>query len=210
MINIFIADDHAIVREGLKQIIIDKDDMSVTGEAGDGYGALEKLGKEDYDVVLLDISLPGISGIEILRQVKTMKPEMPILILSVHPEEQYALRAIKAGASGYLEKDSPPEELIRAIRNIYKGQKYVSSSFTESLLMDLNNDYEKPLHQKLSDREFQVLNLIARGKTSSEIADKLSLSIKTISTYKSRVMKKMGFRNNIELVRYALEHDLTD
>ncbi|MCD4786228.1 MAG: response regulator transcription factor [Candidatus Eremiobacteraeota bacterium] len=210
MIRIFIADNYAIVREGLKQILKDNEDMFVIAEAENAWEALKKLKLGGFDVIILDIKLPGIGGVEALKKIKAINPDIPILVLCVYPEEQYALRSIKAGASGYIKKDCSPEELIRAIRKIYKGKKYVSPAFTEKLLETIDAGHKRPLHQNLSDREFQVLCLISRGNTLSEIADELSLSIKTISTYKSRVIRKMGFKNNVELIKYAIENKLIE
>jgi two-component system invasion response regulator UvrY len=208
MIKILVADDHAIVREGLKQIVRETADMEVAGEAADGGAVMKLVSGEDWDVILLDIGMPGRSGIDILKEVKTVKPEIPVLMLSMYPEEQYAVRALKAGASGYLTKESVPNELISAIRKVSAGGKYVSTSLAEKLAYDLVADGEKPLHEALSDREYQVLCMIAGGETVKDIADKLSLSIKTISTYRSRVLEKMRMKNNAELMHYAIKHNL--
>jgi two-component system invasion response regulator UvrY len=210
MIRIFIADDHAVVREGLKHILSEMPDVFVAGEAINGQEVLEKVGSEDYDLILLDIAMPGRDGLEILKDLKLQKPKLPVLILSMFPEEQYALRALKSGASGYLTKDSIPDELIKAVRKILKGGKYISSSFSEKLLFSFDNDAEKPIHETLSDREYQVLRMIASGKTLQGIADELSLSVKTISTYRSRILEKMGMKNNAELTHYAIKHHLVD
>ena len=210
MIKILIADDHPIVRKGLKEIIEVTPDMMVGDEASNGQEALEKVRKNDFDVVLLDISMPGRSGLEILKELKSEKPELSVLILSMHPEEQYAVRVLKAGASGYLTKESAPDELIAAIRKASIGRKYVSSSLGEKLAFDLEIDSEKPLHETLSDREYEVMRMIASGKTISEIAKKLFLSVKTISTYRSRILEKMRVKSNVELTHYALKHGLVD
>lgn len=210
MIKILIADDHAVVRKGLKQILAETTDIVAADEAINGQEVLEKIRKNDYDIVMLDISMPGRNGLDILKQVKNEKPEMSVLILSMHPEEQYAVRALKAGASGYLTKDSAPDELILAIRKISQGRKYITSSLAERLAFYLEVDSEKPLHEALSDREYEVMRMIASGKTVKEIAEELFLSIKTISTYRSRILEKMGMKNNTELVHYALKNRLLD
>jgi two-component system invasion response regulator UvrY len=210
MIRILIADDHTIVRKGLKQIISETQDMVVADEAGDGQEVLNKVRKNGFDMVLLDISMPGRTGLDILRELKAEKPKLPILVLSMYPEEQYAVRVLRAGASGYLTKESAPDELIAAIRKVSLGKKYVTPSLAERLALDLDMDSDKPLHETLSDREYQVLCLIASGKTVGEIAEKLSLSAKTISTYRARILEKMNMKNNAELTHYALQHKLVD
>ncbi len=208
MIRILVADDHAIVRDGLKQIVSDTSDMVVAAEASNGREALNKALEGDYDVVLLDITMPDRSGLDILKEIKSQKPELPVLILSIHPEEQYAVRALKAGAAGYLTKESAPEELIRAMRRVSGGGKYVTSSLAEKLASVLKTGAEKPLHQALSDREYQILCMIASGKRVKQIANELLLSTKTISTYRSRILRKMNMNNNIELTRYAIQNQL--
>ena len=208
MIKILIADDHAVVREGLKQIIAESPDMVVAGEASDGREVLEKVLKDDYDVVVLDITMPGINGLDVLKQLKILRPDIHVLVLSMHPEDQYAVRVLKAGASGYLSKESAPDELITSLRKVSTGRKYVSSSLAEKLAFDLETDHEKPLHETLSDREYQVLGMIASGKTVKGIAEELCLSEKTISTYRSRVLEKMNMENNVELTHYAIKHGL--
>ena len=210
MIRILITDDHPVVRKGLKEIIEEAPGMIVSDEANDGREALDKIRKSDFDVVLLDISMPGRSGLDILKELKSEKPELSVLILSMHPEEQYAVRVLKAGASGYLTKESAPEELIAAIRTASKGRKYVSSSLSEKLAFYLEIDNERPLHETLSDREYEVMRMIASGKTITEIAGKLFLSIKTISTYRSRILEKMGMKNNAELTHYTLKNRLVE
>jgi two-component system, NarL family, invasion response regulator UvrY len=210
MIKILIADDHAVVREGVKYILSEIHDIKIAGEAGNGHEALEKIGKNDYDLILLDIAMPGRDGLEILKDIKVLKPKLPVMILSMFPEEQYALRALKSGASGYLTKDSIPDELIKAVRKVLNGGKYVSSSFSDKLLFSLDSDSDRPLHESLSDREYQVLRLIASGKTIKDIADEMSLSVKTVSTYRSRILEKMDMKNNAELTHYAIKHRLVD
>ena len=208
MIRILVADDHAIVRDGLKQIVGDTSDMVVAAEASNGREALDKALEDDYDVVLLDITMPDRSGLDVLKEIKSQKPELPVLILSIHPEEQYAVRALKAGAAGYLTKESAPEELIRAMRRVSSGGKYVTSSLAEKLASVLQTSTEEPLHQSLSDREYQILCMIASGKRVKQIANELSLSTKTISTYRSRILRKMNMNNDIELTRYAMQNQL--
>jgi two-component system, NarL family, invasion response regulator UvrY len=210
MIKILIADDHAVVREGLKHILSEMPDMVVAGEAGRGQEVLEKANKNKYDLILLDIAMPGRDGLEILKELKLQLPQLPVLILSMFPEEQYALRALKSGASGYLTKDSIPDELIKAIRKIVRGGKYVSSSFSDKMLLSFDSKDEKPLHEILSDREYQVLRMIVAGKSLQEIADELALSVKTVSTYRSRILDKTGMKNNVELTHYAVKHRLVD
>ena len=208
MLKILVVDDHTIVREGLKQILSEVPDIIVAGEASDGNQALNQVYKGDYDLVLLDIAMPGIRGLDVLKQLKTEKPDLPILMLSMYPEEQYAVRTLKAGASGYLTKESAPEELIAAIRKVCAGGKYVTSSLAEKLALYLETDFEKSAHELLSDREYQVVLMIASGKTVSQIATELSLSVKTISTNRSRALTKMGMKTNAELTYYAIKHGL--
>ena len=210
MIKILIADDHTIVREGLRQIVANTDDMEVADEARTGYEVLKKVRDHDYDMVVLDISMPDKHGLDILKQLKSQKPLLPVLVLSMHPEEQYAVRALKGGAAGYLTKESAPDELITAIRRVSMGRRYISTSLAEKLAFDLTRDSRKPLHVTLSDREYQVLCMIAAGKRAKDIADELCLSIKTISTYRSRILAKMGMKNNAELTRYAIKQGLVD
>ena len=210
MIKILIADDHVIVREGLKQIVAETSDMVVADEVGSGHEVLNKTLKNHYDVVVLDITMPGMNGVDILKQLKNQRPELPVLILSMHPEEQYAVRALRAGASGYLTKESASDELILAIRKVAKGRKYISSSLAEKLVFELEIDTEKPLHETLSDREYQVMCMIASGKTVKEIAEEIFLSVKTISTYRSRILEKMKMKNNAELTYYAVKHELVE
>lgn len=208
MIRILVADDHTIVRKGLKEILADTSDMVVTGEAASGQEVLDKVSKNDYDVILLDITMPGRSGLDILRELKTQRPELNILVLSMHPEEQYAVRVLRAGASGYLTKESAPEELIVAIRKVAAGGRYVTSSLAEKLAFDVAIGAEKAPHQTLSDREFQVMCMIASGKTGKQIAAELMLGVKTISTYRQRALAKMNMKSNVELTRYVIENRL--
>ena len=210
MLKILIADDHAIVRQGLKQIVTETRDIIVAGEASNGQELLNKIKDEDYDVVVLDITMPGRNGIDVLRQLRTERPSLPILILSMHPEEQYALRALKAGASGYLTKESAPDELVTAIRKVSSGGKYISTSLAEKLAFELGAGREQEPHETLSDREYRVMCMIASGKTVMAIAEELMLSEKTISTYRSRILEKMNMKNNAELTYYAIKNHLVD
>lgn len=210
MLKILIADDHPVVRRGLKQIIADTPDMVVGDEATNGWEVLSKARAGDCDVVLLDIAMPGKDGLDVLTQLKYEKPRLPILMLSTYPEEQFAIRALRAGASGYLTKDSAPDELVGAIRKVSAGGKYVSPSLAEKLALDLQRSGKQLPHETLSDQEYRVMCLIASGKTVSEIARELSLSVKTISTYRSRLLKKMGMRSNAELTHYAMSRRLVD
>src|SRR5574341_1080594 len=187
MIKVLIADDHPIVRQGLRQILKETPDIVVAGEAGSGAETLSEVSKNDYDVVLLDISMPGRNGLDILQQLKLEKPALHVLILSTYPEEQYAIRALKDGASGYLTKSSAPDELVTAIRKVATGGKYVSAALAEKLAFDLSLNNPKLLHETLSDREYQVMCMIASGKMAKEIAAELSLSVKTISTYRTQI-----------------------
>ena len=208
MIKILITDDHAIVRRGLRQILSETSDIVVGDEAENAHQLLELLPKNDYGVLVLDISLPGRSGFDILKQVKTLRPKLPILIHSMHSEEQFAVRALKAGASGYITKESAPEELIKAIRKVHAGGRYVSAALGEKLALGLVEDSSKAPHETLSDREYQVMYLIASGKMSKDIAQELSLSVKTVSTYRARVLEKMKMETNADLTRYAIHNHL--
>lgn len=208
MLKILIADDHAIVRAGLKQVLADTPDMTVTDEAGATEEAIRKALDGDFDVVVLDISMPGRGGLEVLQQLKSQKPKLPVLVLSMHPEEQYALRVLKAGAAGYLTKESVTEELIDAIRKVSNGMKYVSPDLAQEIAFALDSDTERPIEETLSDREFQVLCMIASGKTPREIAEELSLSVKTVSTYRSRILEKMRMKSSAELTNYAIKNNL--
>jgi two-component system invasion response regulator UvrY len=208
MTRVLIADDHAIFREGLRQILEDAADLQVIDEASRGQEVLDKIEKNDYDLILLDIAMPGLSGLETLKLIKGRKPKMKVLILSMYPEEQYAVRAIKAGASGYITKAGASEELLGAIRKVLSGGKYITPSITDKLLSDLGPEPGHPLHELLSDREYQVLCLIASGKTVSEIAEQLTLSVKTVSTHRVHILEKMKMKTNAELTNYAIKHNL--
>jgi two-component system invasion response regulator UvrY len=207
-IRILIADDHPIVREGYKKILMSQPDMDVTGEAGNGQEVLDLIQKKDFDLILLDISMPGRSGLEILKELKSQKPHLPVMILSIYPEEQYAVRAFRDGASGYLTKASTPKELISAIRKVSQGGRYVTEALAEKLTYFLHGDVDKAPHEKLSDREYQVMLLIASGKTVTQAAEELCLSVKTISTYRRHILEKMQFSTNAEITMYAIQNKL--
>jgi len=207
---VLLADDHAIVRAGLKEILAATGDMTVAGEATNGQEVMAQIRARDFDVAVLDMSMPGRSGIELIKQVKDEKPKLRILVLTMHSEAQYAVRALKAGASGYLTKEAAADQLVAAIRKIAAGGAYVSSETAERLVLDTAPQAVVAPHTLLSDREFQVLQMIAGGKTVGEIAKRLSLSVKTVSTHKTRILHKMGLANQAELIRYALEHKLLD
>lgn len=210
-IRILIADDHAIVREGLKQILADTKDMVVAGDAENGNDAIKLARRGDSDVLLLDISMPDKSGIEVLKQVKKESPKIAVLMLSMHREDQYAIRSLKAGASGYLNKQSAPAELVDAIRQVAAGRKYISPALAQELANQVGDENrETPPHETLSDREYQTLVMIASGKTVSDIAAELTLSVKTISMYRSRLLQKMKMRHNAELTHYAIKNHLVE
>ena len=210
MIRVLLADDHHVVRAGLKELLSGAGDIEVAGEATDGHEVLERIRAHDYDVAVLDMSMPGRSGIELIRLVKAEKPKLRILMLSMHSEAQWAVRSLRAGASGYLTKETAPDELIAAIRRIAAGGAYVTPETAQRLALDANRDTDAPAHTRLSDREFQVFRMLAGGASVGEIARRLALSVKTVSTHKTHVMEKMGLANPSELIRYALEHKLLD
>ncbi len=210
MIEVLLAEDYTIVRKGLKQIIDETSDMCVADEASSAQDVISKVRKNDYDVVLLDISMSSSDGLDILKKLKRERSKLPILVLSIYPVNLYAVRALKAGASGYLTINSAPEELVEAIRKVAQGRKHITTSLAEKLAFDLEMDTEKPLHEKLSDREYQVMCMIASGKTVTEIAEELSLSVKTISTFRARILEKMNMKNNAELIHYAIKQGLVD
>ncbi|MFH1081493.1 MAG: response regulator transcription factor [Pseudomonadota bacterium] len=207
MIKVIIVDDHPVVRRGLKQIIEDEPDMQVAGEAKNAGECFSLVRETDCTLVLLDITLPGRSGFDVLKQLRYEHPKLPVLILSVHPEDQYAMRFVKAGASGYLMKEGAPDELVKAIRKVNAGGKYVSAFLAEKLISNLDG-FDKLPHENLSGREFQILCMIAEGKSLKGIGDELCISEKTVSTYRSRIMEKMKLTTNSDLVRYALENHL--
>ena len=209
-IRVFIADDHAIVREGLKQILADSPDIIVAGESENGLDAIKLFRKSKCHVMLLDISMPDKSGIDVLKQVKKENPDMAVLMLSMHREDQYAIRSLKAGAAGYLTKQSAPKELVTAIRQVASGQKYVSAALAQELASQVGDDHAAAPHDTLSDREYQTLTMIASGKTVSVIAEELSLSVKTISEYRARLLVKMKLKNSAELTHYAIKNQLIE
>ena len=208
MVRILIVDDHAIVRKGLKEILLEAYPSAHIEDVADADSMINKAKESNWDIIISDLSLPGLSGLEALKHLKQFVPKIPVLILSVHPEEQYAIRILKAGAAGYLNKDTAPDELVKAVQRVLQGRKYISSSVAEKLASSLDLENGKMSHELLSDREFEVLKLIASGKTISEIAVLLSLSITTVSTYRSRLLAKMDLKNNAELTMYAIENKL--
>jgi len=210
IIEVIIADDHAIVREGLKQILADTKDIIVKGEADCGLAAIKMCREHLFHVLLLDISLPDRSGIEILKQIRKEHPTIAVVMLSMHPEDQYAIRSLKAGASGYLNKQSAPKELVSAIRQVALGLKYINASVAQELANHIDDEHQVTLHETLSDREYQTMTMIASGKAVSDIAKELSLSVKTISEYRSRVLLKMRLKNNAELTHYAIKNQLIE
>ncbi|MCL4394460.1 MAG: response regulator transcription factor [Chloroflexi bacterium] len=210
MIDVLVADDHVLIREGLKKTLSAEPDMNVVGEAGNVAELLKALERLRVNIVLLDITMPGESGLDALKELRHKYPQTPVLILSFHPEHRFAVRALKAGAAGYITKQSATEELVQAVRKIVGGGKYVSAALAEELAAELDTDSGKLPHEALSDREFQVLRLIAAGKKSSEIAEELAVTMSTVNTYRMRILEKMRMESNVELARYALEHGLIE
>ncbi|MBI1804507.1 MAG: response regulator transcription factor [Ignavibacteriae bacterium] len=210
MIRILIADDHPLIREGFKRILKEHSDLSVVKEAQTGQEALEYVVKEKLDIVLLDIGLPDRNGIDVLKEMKKRRPKLPVLVLSMYPENRFAVRAIRAGAAGYITKESAAEELVKAIRKIVGGGRYISSTLADKLAGDLQTESTRAPHEILSDREYEILCLIASGKTVSEIGEKLHLSVKTVSTYRSRILEKMKMKTNAELTHYTITNRLVD
>jgi len=210
MIKILVVDDHALIRKGLKQLLEDCADLQVCGEAASGNEAINRVRAEHYDLLLLDINLPDKHGIEVLKQLKSEQPELKIIVLSMYPEEQYGVRALKAGAMGYLNKQSASDTLITAIRQVVSGKKYISEALAEQLLNNLIGESQELMHQSLSNREYQTLCLMASGKTLTEISEIMTLSPKTVSVYRSRMLAKMGFTNNAEAIHYAIAHHLVE
>lgn len=206
--RILVVDDHTVVRKGLREILISSPEFGEVDEAASAMEVFQKVNRRDYDCVLLDIRMPGRSGLDVLKQLKCMKPKLPVLILSMYPEEQYGIRALRAGAAGYVTKKIPIDELKKAIQVACKGQKYVTSSMAYELASGLNRNIEKAPHENLSDREFQILCMIASGNTVSQIARELTLSVKTISTHRSRILNKMNLQNNAQLTFYAVKQNL--
>ena len=208
--HILIADDHAVVRRGLREILADALPDASFSEAGNGDEVLSQLRKSTVAMLVLDISMPGRSGVDVLRDVKHAYPRLPVIILSVHPEEQYAVRCLKAGAAAYINKESASEELATAAKKILSGGRYISASLAEKLVDSLDESADKPLHESLSDREHEVMKMIAAGVPSTEIGERLHVSVKTISSYRARIMEKMQMKSNAELTRYAMTHSLID
>lgn len=208
MINVLIADDHPVVRQGIKQILAEDSEIGELGEAKNSQEVMEQVRKGDWDVIILDITMPGRGGLDTLKEIKGEKPKLPVLILSIHPEDQYAVRALKAGAAGYLTKESAPDDLIKAIKKVNIGGKYISNSLAEKLALHLERDAQKQPHEGLSDREYQVLCMIASGKKVKDIVESLFLSVKTISTYRARILEKMKMKSNADLIHYAIQNRL--
>jgi DNA-binding NarL/FixJ family response regulator len=209
-IHVLIADDHAIVRQGLRQILSDTADLEVAGEADNGVAAIQLARAQPWDVMLMDVSMPDRNGIDALKIIRKEFPRLPVLILSMYPEDQYAIRALKAGAAGYLTKQSAPEQLVHAIRQVANGKKYVSAALALELAEAISEDSARAPHEKLSDREYQTLCLIASGKTLTQIGEELNLSVKTVSVYRARLLEKMKLNNNAELTHYGLKHGLVE
>ena len=208
--KVLIADDHPIFRAGLKETLAKESDVEFVGEADNGHKALELARKQSWDVVVLDITMPGKGGLDVLQELRRERPKLPVLVLSAHPEDQLALRLLKAGAAGYLTKDKAPKVLLSAIRKVLGGGKYISESLAEKAVFQLASKTTRPLHETLSDREFQVMSMIAAGKAIKQIAHELFLSVRTVSTYRARVLEKMGMKTNADLIRYALQNKLVD
>jgi two-component system invasion response regulator UvrY len=208
MLRILVADDHTVVRRGLRQILLEGFPGAAIEEVADAEDLVKQVMKLPWDVVISDLSMPGRSGLDALQQIKQLQPGLPVLILSIHPEDQYALRVLKAGASGYLSKDMAPDELVNAVQKVMLGKKYISAAVAEKLASALDQDTSKAPHEALSDREFSVLKMLAAGKSVSEIADSLFLSVTTVSTYRARILAKMNLKNNADLTLYAVEHKL--
>lgn len=210
MVRLLIVDDHPLVRRGIVEVLAEAFPGGSIAEASDGAEALQAVYDGIWDLVVLDLSLPGRTGLDVLKEIKDARPRLPILVLSTYPEQQFATRALRAGASGYLNKGSPPEVLLSAVRKVLAGGKFISASLGESLAADLDRDFSKPLHECLSDREYHVMLRIASGKTVSEVAEEIHLSVKTISTYRARVLDKMHMKNNAELTQYSVRERLVD
>jgi two-component system invasion response regulator UvrY len=210
VIRVLIADDHAILRRGLKEILMRELDSVTWGEAENGQQVLDQVQSHDWDLLILDITMPGRGGLDVLKTLKALRPRLPVLVLSMHPEDQYGKRVLKAGASGYMNKESAPEELMKAVRKLLGGGRYVSPALAETLASDLSQDTGRPAHESLSDREFEVLRKIASGKTVGQIAEELHLSVTTVSTYRARILEKMNMSTTAELMHYALRNHLVD
>lgn len=205
MIKILVADDHVVVREGLIRIIDQSSDLKVIGEAGTSLEVLQKLRSKNIDILLLDLGMPGRGGLELIKQIKVEFPELPILVFSMHPEDQYEMRVLRAGASGYLNKRTPPDQLLNVIRDIHSGKKYLSSTITENIAVNLHTETSDLPHESLTDREFEIMRCLAAGKRIKDIAEELGLSSKTITTHRDNVLKKMKLKSNVDLTRYCIE-----
>ena len=210
MIRVLIADDFPVLRRGLKEILMRELDGVTCGEAGNGEQVLDQIQSHDWDLLILDITMPGRGGLDVLRNLKALRPKLPVLVLSMHPENQYGKRVLKAGASGYMNKECAPEELMKAVGKLLGGGRYVSPALAETLALDLSRDDGRPAHETLSDREFEVLRKIASGKTVGQIAEELHLSVPTVSTYRARILEKMSLSTTAELIHYALSNHLVD
>ncbi|MEE9176396.1 MAG: response regulator transcription factor [Thermodesulfobacteriota bacterium] len=212
MAQILIADDHAVVRRGVKQILEEEPGLKVLGQATNGYEVIQNIQEKNWDILILDITLPDRNGLDVLKEVKSLRPDLPVLILSIHPEEEFAVRALKLKASGYVAKGSVPEELVLATKMILKGHRYISPSLTEKIAsyLELDNDIEKSLHERLSKREKEVLIMIASGKSIKSISEQMYLSPKTVSTYRARILEKLNLKTTTGLIRYAIENCLVD
>jgi len=210
MISILVVDDHALIRKGLKMLLEDNPDFQINGEAETGLQAVSMMREQHFDMVLLDMSLPDRHGMDVLKQIKAENPDVKIIVLSMYPEDQYGVRALKAGAVGYINKQSAPEQLVNAIQQVISGKKFISAALAEQLLSNLIGDSQELLHQSLSNREYQTLCLMASGKSLTEISEIMMLSPKTVSVYRARMLEKMGFKNNAEAVHYAIAHNLVE
>ena len=208
MIRILLVDDHSIVRKGIRQIILEEFQNAIVDEATDAETMISKVVEQEWDLVISDVSMPGRSGLDAVAQLKKIKPRLPVLIMSIHPEDHYAVRAIKSGAAGYLSKDLAPEELVNAVKTVLSGRKFITSVVAEKLAAMVNRDENIAIHESLSDREFMVLKQLAKGKSITDIAESMFLSVNTISTYRSRLMMKMDLKSNAELTLYAMEKGL--
>ncbi|MBI4810791.1 MAG: response regulator transcription factor [Ignavibacteriales bacterium] len=210
MIKVVIADDHQLIREGIKKTLKEEGDINVVGEACNGEDLLDIVGKKEFDIVVTDLSMPGLSGLDLIKKLRDRSPKLPILVLSMHPEERFALRVLKAGASGYLTKESAPEGLVEAIRKIVNGGKYITPSLAERLAVEMDDKQEKLPHESLSDREFQIFIMLSSGVPTKDICEKLFLSLSTVHTYRTRILEKMKMESNSDLTHYAVKHGLID
>jgi DNA-binding NarL/FixJ family response regulator len=210
VIRVLIVDDHAILRRGLKEILLREMEGAICGEAEDVEQAVEQIQREDWSLMILDLTMPGRSGLDLLKDLKDLRPKLPVLVLSMHPEDQYGRRVLKAGASGYMNKESAPEELVKAVKKVLGGGRYVSPALAETLAFQIGDDQKRAAHEELSDREFEVLRKLASGRTVGQIAEELHLGVPTVSTYRARILEKMGLTTTAELIHYALRNHLVD